>query len=99
MNELTAAAEKKRSKVSMAQGLSCTEYFVQRKTWMILGYSKKDELAGDLVCPTATCRRKIGLFALQNMVGHEDKGGIKCTCEAHISPAFLVFKSRLKNTI
>ena len=66
---------------------------------MILGYSKADKLSGDLVCPTATCRRKIGLYAMPNIVDGVDIGGITCTCEAHISPAFLVFKSRLKNTI
>ena len=83
----------------MAQGMSCTEYFVAQKSWMILGYSKADKLSGDLVCPTATCRRKIGLYAMSNIQNGIDIGGIECTCEAHISPAFLVFKSRLKNTI
>lgn len=83
----------------MAQMMSCTEYFVRRKPWMILGFNKKDEPQGDLVCPTATCRRKIGLYSLENKAGEKGGGGIRCTCEALISPAFLVFKSRLKNTI
>ena len=48
----------------MAQKVSCCEYFVTKQKWMVLGYNKM-ERTGDLICPTSTCRTKVGVYALE----------------------------------
>ena len=77
---------------------------------MILGYDGKNHQSGHLICPSATCRQKLGVFALKNekYVGEgesgeigtlKDVGGLKCSCEAVVSPGFLIFKSKVRTEI
>jgi len=46
----------------MGQKLSCCEYFVRQRDWMILGLTQNNN-QGELYCPVGTCRQKVGVFA------------------------------------
>lgn len=50
------------SRVTMGQKLSCCEYFVRQRDWMILGLTQNNN-QGELYCPVGTCRQKVGVFA------------------------------------
>ena len=88
------------SHVKMAQKMSCCAYFVKQQDWMIFGFGGKQEKRGDLICPSASCRQKVGVYSLEDIQPDgTDAGGLKCTCDAVVSPGFLIFKSKTTTTV
>ena len=56
----------------MGQKLSCCEYFVNKRDWMILGLNTTI-YQGDLYCPVGSCRQKIGVFALDKNANDQNQ--------------------------
>lgn len=53
---------------------------------MIDTHEDEEEAVGLLLCPKSTCKTQLGVWG----------NSVTCTCDTIVKPAFLIYKSKLK---